>query len=882
MQKIKQHLSNNKATYISCGVVLFVLLIMFATKHIWPFGKNTFGIFDLSNQIIPLASLVYDFFEGKASLFYSNRLASGMNTFASLVYFIVSPLYLLMFLGGRSNMIYLINLVVVAYFICMTISINYMMKKLFKLNTPFQVIISLCYCFCGYILQNYTYLVWLNYLVLMPLIVVAFKRLVEQEKYLTFSFLIFGYIVSCFGVGTTTMFVLLGIFYLYVLLCVEKDKQKKTLTRLTIALLFAVLLSSIIIVPVWLSARLGTRSGQLFDYVFTSKIDRGWPKKIMYVILDFAFSTISVLFAIFSNKKDKTNKFLSIVLASLVFIHFVDACLMLLCFGINNGYYCRLNFILLTVAIVAICKLFADMQNSVVQVKAEENQSSWIKRNWKNILATSVIVIFAIVFVTMVFGDKFNVKEIARLVVLHNEVEEDAFTIINAALFVIVPFLIIFVLFKFKQIHYKAMQIAICVLLGCQAVLGGVVFANMNFDMEYINNGTEMVSEYYGDYDKGYGPIKNIGPYYDTSNSSVFTSMLPKKTYDTYSYLGYDTKFNYVNTPIDVGTVFADSLIGTKYRVTTWQQDDMWTTIDQSGYYNLQKFNFATTGAFLIDKDYKWDWSKNVFENQNQLARAMGAENDIFEIFDLNSIASGTDNANVTINKMSVYAKNGVYIAYSGKTGRIEILTSGENTIFYLTVDEDCYEYIEKSSINAVPNKNAVYQMRDVSFKVGDGGLDLSKVHIAKLDLNNYAEQFEKIKRNQVEIEYYSNGCKFNIDLTEDKKLFVSNVNIKGMSAKINGKKVKVEDVATGFVGLNLSAGQNSVVVYYKSPILWPSIIVCILCIAIAILVVVLYNKGKLNWLDKIVDKAYLIYGIGLICFLFAFAGVLTVVKIIV
>lgn len=887
MQKIKQHLSNNKSTYISCCVVFFVLMIMFATQHIWPFGKNTFGIFDLSNQIIPLATHIYDIFEGKASLFYSNRWASGMNMFASLIYFIVSPLYLLMFLGGRSNMIYLINLVVVAYFICMTISINYMMKKLFKLNTIFQVIISLCYCFCGYILQNYTFIVWLNYLVLMPLIVVAFKRLVEKEKYLTFSFLIFAYIISCFGVGTTTMFVLLGIFYLYVLLCVGKDKRAKTLTRLTIALLFAVLISSIVIVPAWLSARLGTRSGQLFDYVFTSEIERGWSKKIMYVILDFAFSTLSVVFAIFSNKKDKFNKFLSIVLVSLVFIHFVDACLMLLCFGINNGYYNRLDFILLTFSILAICKFFVDAQNNAVQVRVAENKKSWIKENWKSLLAITVLVAFAVVFLTMVFDNKFNVKQIAKPIVVHNEVEDDALNILNGVLYVAIPFLLIVLLFKFKQIHYKAMQIAICVLLGCQAVLGGVILANMNFDMETINATSDVVSEYYGDYDKGYGIMKNIAGYYDTSNSSVFTSMLPQKTYDAYSYLGYDTKFNYVVTSRDSGTVFADSLLGVKYRMFGGLADDScWTTIDTAtsgeAKYSLQNFNFSTTGAFLIDQDYEWDWSKNSLENQNKLARAMGADKDIFEIVDLNSIAAGTTDTNIVVNKRNTYQKNGIYNAYAGKTGSIEILTSGENIIFYLTVDEDYYDYLKNSTIDKFVNKNAIYTIHNVTFKFESEGLDLSKIHIAKFDIQNYAEQFEKNKQNQVEIEYYSNGCKFDIDLTENKKLFVSNINIKGMSAKINGKKAKVEDLATGFVGVNLSAGQNSVVVYYKSPILWPSIIVCILCIAIAILVVVLYNKGKLNWLDKIVDKAYLVYGIALLCFLFVFAGVLTVVKMII
>lgn len=884
MQKIKRHFINNKEIWISSGVVFFSMIVIFAFAGLWPFGSNSVAIYDLRNQVIPLASWIIDFFQGKASLFYTNRMGGGINTFSSILYFIVSPLYVLLFLGGRNNMIFLINLIIVAYFLCMTISINYMLKKFFKLNLGFHIVISLAYCFCGYILQNYTFIIWLNYLVLLPFMAVAFKRLIDTQKYLTFSFLIFAHIVSCFGVGTTSMFVLLAIFYLYVILCVDKEKRSKTLTLLTISILIGVLMSSVVIVPILFSSSRGMRAGQLFDYVFTSDVDRSWSKRIMYCALDFVFCLLGLLFVAFSNKKDRINKFLSITLLGLIFIHFVDACVMLLSFGINNGYSTRLNFLLTFVVVLAIGKFFHDLGEE----KIEPERATSKTNKYVSMLFMLILILGVVLFVGCILTKFGSIKNIAQPITIHNEVEDDAILLFTLELIVVLPFLIGFMLFKFKKLSIKVMKLAVCILIGCQAVLGGLMFCNMSFSTETFTTMTELVGEYVGTYDKGYYPVKNASQYYDTGGMAVFTSMLSKKSYDAYAYLGYDTKFNYVSG--NNGTVFANSLMGLQYKLDYSNSiGKQWTLVGQRtaendgqkiNYY-LKKFNYATTGAFLIDDDYSWDWSKNSFENQNLLARAMGASEDIFQVYDLSNVPRDI----VRVEMVNAYTKDSICTTYDGRDGSISFYpVSTNNAIYYVLFDEDYYSKILWTNFSRETNPNAIYSFNSgKKIELADGSdFDLSKVHIARLDYDVYNEQFELIKQNEIKIDYYANGCKLQVNNEGGKKLFVSNVNIYGMKAKVNGEQTKVEDVATGFVGVKLSVGQNSVDVYYSSPDLLPSILIVALCLGLAILVAILYNKGKFNWLDKIVDKAYWIYAICFVGFMYVFTGVLTLVKMIV
>ena len=883
MQKVKAWAKNNKETIVSCGIIFFAMLIIFVWKGFWPFGKQSFAVFDLSNQIVPLASLIIDFFQGKASLFYTNRLACGMNTFASMIYFIVSPLYLLLFLGGRSNMLYMVNLVIVAYFLCMTMAINYMMKKLFKLKSYLRIIISVAYCFGGYILQNYTFVVWLNYFVILPLLIVSFKQLVDTKKYMKFSILTFIYIISCFGIGTTTHFVLLAIYYLYVLLCVEKSRRKEVLTRLTIALMIGVLFSSFVLIPVGFSAMIGTRTGQLFDYMFTTKFDRGIEIRMMMLMLEFFFTIINIFFIIFSNKKDNSNKFLSIVLAGLIFIHFVDVCSLLLNFGINNGYFTRLNFIYSVITIVTICKFINDFS---WEKNVQEQVDNTKNRKYLKCLVLVLTSIVVVVLTVAIIIKKDYLTSLEQNIACAIEEQQNWQSISFLFISALVIFTIIFALFKFKKIDAKIIRITMAIFLSFQAFFGVVMMSGNNYRLDSLYSPMMMTKEI-DYYDRVEYSVNNSKLLFDTSGISVFTSMLPKKTQNCYSALGYSTKFNFVAN--SGGTLFTNSILGIKYSLTYNKKNSRThTLIDSDTYDNngfvsncyLYQYKYSTTGAFLIDNGYQWDNSKNVFENQNLLAKAMGATEDIFEVYDLETLIRNKT-GKISVSLFGVYRTGDVYTTYENEDGQVVFfMNDTSENVYYLQLTDGC-DKLYKGRYEKNTNPLKTYNVNSGLLNIPKNtSWDFSKIYFAKLNYDKYESQLENIRKNQIDIDYYSNGCRLNVSTSENKKLFVSNVNIEGMKAKINGTKVAVYDIATGFVGVDLKTGENKIDIYYSSPFVVPSILISIVCIGLAVLIICLYNKGKLNWINKFIDYLYVVYVVCFVCVMFVFSGVVTLIKL--
>lgn len=874
MQKIKKYIKNNLSIILSVSIVFFIFLFICIFNKMWPFGNKSFAVYDLSGQITQQFTHIYDVLQGKSSLFYTNRLGGGMSIFGTLVYFIMSPSYILMFIGGRANVEFSINLVVMAYFVLMAGSMSYMLKKIFPtLKQYLQIILSISYCFCGFVLQNYTFTTWLNFLVLGPFMVVAFKRLINEKKYLTFSLLTFFYIISCFGMGSITQLVLLGIYYLYIAICVDKENRKDCLVRLTVSVGVGVLFSSVVLIPAMFAMKLGTRAGGLFDFIFSSAVDKEIVNKLAYVLVEFAYSIFAIFFIIFSNKKDKFNKFLSIVLAGLIFILFVDVAMMLLCFGHNRSYPTRLTFMFSIFIVIAIAKLILDCSSK------EETQR---ENKWANYTVFALMIIVSITFVVMLISKQDSFYSLSYRMSVNAEIESDIQFFLPFFIIFAVMFVVLMLASKFKKLSAKLLRLGFAIILLSQTLVGVILFSERNYSVNYYINGYELL-QVCDEYDRVSGFCKNGKIYAGANGIGVFSSMISKKNYEAFKYWGYHAKENTIYET--GGTLFTDSFMGIKYYFKKSKSNSRYLTLVKSNGSYLYENKYATTGAFLIDKNYGYDYNVSVFGNQNILARALGANKDLFEITNMHELLLNSFN-DIEVKKGGVYhAGDGNYKTYQGATGLVSFRpTDNQNVIYYISFAEGYFEYYKNCNVDYEDNPLFIHQVGDVGLMVDfslNSQLDLSKILVARLDLDLYEEQLELIRQNQVEVNYTKNGFNVTVDKVDGKKLVVTNVNIKGMKAKNNSKNVNIDDCASGFISINLNEGTNKISVYYSNPFLLPSILISLICIAIAISVIILYNKKykKLPWLEKVVDWCYKAYAVVLVAFLFVFTGILTIIK---
>ena len=878
--KLKKFIINNKNAFISSGVMLIIMLIIFAINENFPFGKNSVASYDLNSQIIPLSQLLLDIVKGEGGIFYSIKVAKGMPVFVTLLYFLMSPLYVIILICGRTNVYYAVNILLIVNLMAVAFSMSYALKKLFpNLNNAVSILLSLCYCLGGYVVLNYTYIIWLNFMILLPIMAVAFKRMIDIKKYKLFSFLTFLYIISCFGVGSMSQFVFLFIFYLYIMINVEKEDRKEHLVRLTVAMFVAVAFSMLFILPPFLESFSSARTdGVGLSYLFQSDFKQEINNKLAFVLVDGSLLLLSILFIILADKKDKMNRFLSIALILSYLILFIDEAVLILNFGKYLSYSTRSSSLCSLLIVFCSAKLVVEKFATITN-KAKQNPCLFI--------VLSVVVGLVVTCIVL-----FKINKLGYYLSVNKTRSEDlkyglAFVAISAFLLTA-----IMIFFKINKLSRRWANISICLLLSVQLVFGCMVMYGNSHDRQNYLNGYEMCQSL-----DNYDVVKSLNTvnssiYYGNSSISVFSSFIPAKNANALASLGYYTSNN--NIKVSGGTLFSDSFLGVKYVLSNQVLNESYYNLIKSSLNintnsnNVEKqylyeYKFGTTGNFISSEYFAWEEGEDAFTNQNNLAKTIGAKTDIFQCFTLSDVLKGKVEE-VAVKKTGInrVSENEFTIAKNGGQVIIDHLNSS-SSILYFVIDNELVESLENAVYKEFPESYIYKSSSNIfNFKACDK-LDMSKMYFGLLDLDNFEQEMNNIKENQVELNYTKYGFKLNLSVEQGTKLISSTINSKGLNAENNKKTVKISDYGKGFIEIDLKQGGNKISVWYFYPYLIPTITISIILIALAIVVIKLYDKkGRFIFLEKYIGGIYLAYAVIFVAVLFIFVAVVGIVKLIV
>ncbi|MDE5587486.1 MAG: YfhO family protein, partial [Bacilli bacterium] len=83
---------DKKIYIINAVIVLAIFALIFISKGIFPFGKNSLIWGDMHDQITAFYYHFYDSFRGNSSLLVNFTTSGGVNFFGILCYYILSPI----------------------------------------------------------------------------------------------------------------------------------------------------------------------------------------------------------------------------------------------------------------------------------------------------------------------------------------------------------------------------------------------------------------------------------------------------------------------------------------------------------------------------------------------------------------------------------------------------------------------------------------------------------------------------------------------------------------------------------------------------------------------------------------------------------------------
>ncbi len=178
--KTKKSFTFNKLYLFAFLIPAVIMLVIFAIREIYPFGDRSFLHIDMYHQYFPFLVEFYHKLKNGESLFYSWNTGIGSNFLALYVYYLASPTnWLVIFCPEGHLMEFITYMVVIKTGLCGTTFAVYL-KKHFHTDTWAILFFSTFYALSGYMAAYSWNVMWLDCIMLAPIIILALEKLVEQ------------------------------------------------------------------------------------------------------------------------------------------------------------------------------------------------------------------------------------------------------------------------------------------------------------------------------------------------------------------------------------------------------------------------------------------------------------------------------------------------------------------------------------------------------------------------------------------------------------------------------------------------------------------------------------------------------------------------------
>ncbi len=365
LHKTSAFFARNWAYFFAPVFALCAYFITLWLYGVYPFGGYTVASYDLSAQICPFIEHFFDVLDGKSTWTYSYAIAGGADVTGTFLYFFISPFSFLFLILGDGMVLQAASFVLPLKLAAVAFAGTWFSKRLFE-NIPDYLCaaVGIVYAYCGYTFVSNTYINWTDFLIYLPFCAGAFRRFVRTGNFLPFSLLLACCVYTCFSIACFSMFTVFPALVFYGILCIEKDKCNRFLTRLCVAFFVAILLALPVLLPALAAYVRSGRGGGLFDnfWVGFTRLPSGklgefsqkaflesWGdslfRKWSYILSDSVFFTLTLVWFLRGGAKTPFKKFM-LVAGALVFLPtIVDEAMLLLNMGSYMSYALRFGFL---------------------------------------------------------------------------------------------------------------------------------------------------------------------------------------------------------------------------------------------------------------------------------------------------------------------------------------------------------------------------------------------------------------------------------------------------------------------------------------------------------------------------------------------------------
>lgn len=162
------------------------MLAVYLCNGMVPFGDKTILRMDLYHQYGPLFAELYDKAKEGGSLFYSWKSGLGSSFLGNYFNYLSSPIGAIIMFFGHKNIPEAIGAMVLIKAAFSASAFTYYVKNSLKSQSYAAVSFGVLYAFCAYMLAYYWNVMWLDAMILLPIVLLGIERIINSGRPATY------------------------------------------------------------------------------------------------------------------------------------------------------------------------------------------------------------------------------------------------------------------------------------------------------------------------------------------------------------------------------------------------------------------------------------------------------------------------------------------------------------------------------------------------------------------------------------------------------------------------------------------------------------------------------------------------------------------------
>ena len=808
-------------------VPVLVLVVIFAQRGIFPFGEECFLRTDMYHQYAPFFSeFQYKLTHG-GSLLYSWDIGMGVNFSALYAYYLASPMNWLVALCPRQFLIEFMTVLIVIKTGLSGLSFTWYLRKHTGTREFGSCFFGIFYAFSGYMAAYSWNIMWLDCILLFPVILFGLERLVKEKKGMVYCIALGLSILSNYYISI--MICIFMVIYAAVLVILYPPKKGKefaaTAGRFTLYSLLAGGLAAVVLLPE-IYALQATASGN-FDFPKTvssyfsifDMIARHMGNVQTEIGLDHwpniycGVAVLMLLLLYLGNKNIKIKE--KAVYFSLLLFFYASFSVNVLNFIWHGFHYpnslpCRQSFIYIALVLVMCYKAYLELKNTP----------------WKHIV--------------MAFWGAAAFVILAEKLV-DNE-EQFHFAVFYAAILFLALYTGCIYLYHSRKWCRDGVLLAVLGLVFCESAVNmAVTSIPTTSRTAYVKDNEDTMlladsirSSVFYRIEKGESRTKNDGAWMNFPSASLFSSVASAAMSDFFKSVGCESSTNAYS--VKGSTPFIDALFATRYGIYPDQQpaDGLKEQIGRQGSMWFYENKYTLPVGFVMPQDMETNWvldSGNPANVQNDLSSVLGVSNLLVPAEGVSEGKKLTFTAD---------ASGDYYVYVTNKKVEEVSAEIGERSLSFDNVDRGYFlelGYLPKG--------------QEVIFQSKTDGNPAMQAEIWRFDPEAMEEIYQCLSKSPLELSSWTDtGLAGSINTPEGGTMFTSIPYDKGWKIWVDGTAVSGRPVFDAFLGVDLEPGEHKIRLSYEPQGLKTgAVITGVSAAAVAVLAVCGWMKNKKKFL---------------------------------